>query len=45
MQEDESDDEDDDGDEEMDETALEEMEMSRMAEEGRNVAEEVQAHV
>jgi hypothetical protein len=43
MQEDESDDED--GDEEMDETALEEMEMSRMAEEGKNVAEEVQANV
>jgi hypothetical protein len=39
MQEDESDYEDEDGDEEMDETALEEMEMSRMAEEGKNVAE------
>jgi hypothetical protein len=45
MQEDESDDEDEDGDEEMDETALEEMEMSRMAEEGKNVAEEVQTNV
>jgi hypothetical protein len=45
MQEDESDDEDEDGDEELDETALEEMEMSRMAEEGRNVAEEVQVNV
>jgi hypothetical protein len=43
MQEDESDDEDEDG--ELDETALEEMEMSRMAEEGRNVAEEVQVNV
>jgi hypothetical protein len=45
MQEDESDDEDENGDEEMDETALEEMEMSRMAEEGKNVAEEVQVNV
>ena len=41
MQEDESDEEDEDGDEDMDETALEEMEMSRMAEEGKDVAEEV----
>ena len=37
MQEDESDDEDEDGDEEM--------ELSRMAEEGKNVAEEVQVNV
>jgi hypothetical protein len=43
MQEDESDDED--GDEEMDETALEEMEMSRMKEEGKDAAEEVLANV
>jgi len=44
MQEDESDD-DEDGDEEMDETALEEMEMSRMGEEEKDTAEEVQANV
>jgi hypothetical protein len=45
MQEDESDDEDEDGDEERDETAVAEMEMSRMAEGGKNVAEDVQANV
>ena len=45
MQEDESDDEDEDEDEEMDETALEEMEMSRMGAEGKDVTEEVQANV
>ena len=45
MQDDESDNEDEDGDEEMDETALEEMEMSRMGEEEKDIAEEVQANV